>query len=115
MIYFKIPYQYTDSISGITIDRKEYMLRFTYNDKFDYWTIGIYDSKMNPLSIGMKIMPNYPLNHYCKKDNTPSGVFAAMTFVETETIGMKEVKEESVIMTYVPYDELSPSVRIYEE
>ena len=33
-----------DSMSSITLGETEYYLRFTYNSRFDFWSVGIYDS-----------------------------------------------------------------------
>lgn len=115
MTEIKIPYQYPDSFTSITIDRKEYFLRFTYNHKFDYWVMGIYDVGKNPISVGMKLVPNYPINHYCKKDDSPTGIFSLISYVEKDAIGMEDVRNGRAELVYIAYNELPPGVRIYEE
>ncbi len=35
MLYIKVP-DMNDSMSTLTIDGREYVLRFTYNEKYDY-------------------------------------------------------------------------------
>ena len=51
-----------DSFSEITINGELYLLRFTYNDTFDYWNFGIYELNREPIITGLKIVPNFPLN-----------------------------------------------------
>lgn len=51
-----------DSISRIVLRGKQYQLRFTYNDTGGYWSFGLMDSLGIPLLIGVKIVPQFPLN-----------------------------------------------------
>lgn len=37
MLYIKVP-DMNDSVSNLSIDGTEYILRFTYNEKYDYWS-----------------------------------------------------------------------------
>jgi hypothetical protein len=115
MVLMQIPYQYNDSFSRVVLDRREYLLRFTYNNLFDYWTVGIYDINRNPIVAGMKVVPNYPLNHYNKIDNVPDGVLSAVSVVGGETIGMVDLENGRVGFVYIPFDELSEEVKEYEE
>ena len=63
MLYIAVP-DMNDSISRLSIDGKEYGLRFTYNEKYDYWNFGLYDWNNNPIIAGVKIVPNFPLLHF---------------------------------------------------
>ena len=74
-----------DSISRIALLGKQYQLRFTWNDTGGYWMFGILDYLGNPLSIGTKVVPNYPLNLFWGTNSTPLGVFAALTEVKDAT------------------------------
>lgn len=115
MILIKVPYQYYDSYSRVVLERKEYLLRFTYNTVFDYWTMGIYDTDRNPLTSGMKLVPNFPLNHYLKKDNTPKGVFTVVCIANKDNIGKNDFENGNAGLVYVPLEELGEDVKIYEE
>jgi len=68
-----------DSVSRISLNGKQYQIRFTYNDTCDYWTFGISDSLGNPIRIGIKIVPKMPLNLFCGTMDMPSGVFGVLT------------------------------------
>ena len=48
MIYIEVP-DMNDSVSRITLSRKEYYIRFTYNPSYDYWSFGLYNMKMEPI------------------------------------------------------------------
>jgi len=51
-----------DSLSEITLGGEVLLIRFTYNDTFDYWTFGIYELNQTPIIAAVKIVPNFPLN-----------------------------------------------------
>jgi hypothetical protein len=55
-----------DSFSALTINGGQYLLRFSYNDTFDYWTFGIYELNRKPIIEGLKIVPNFPLNLFLR-------------------------------------------------
>ena len=50
-----------DSLSRMTINNEQVLLRFTYCDTFDYWTFGVYELNQTPIIAGIKIVPNFPL------------------------------------------------------
>lgn len=78
MISIKVP-QHNDSFIAVTIDDKRYLLRFTYNDTFDYWSFGIYDIHEKPIIQGLKIVPNFPLNLQYNDVSLPKGYFIALS------------------------------------
>ena len=51
-----------DSFGEITLNGELLLIRFSYNDTFDYWTFGIYERNRTPILQGIKIIPNFPLN-----------------------------------------------------
>ena len=66
-----------DSLSTVVFGGTPYQIRFTYNDTKDYWKFGLYDSRSNPIAVGIKIVPNMPLNLFFGVNALPSGIFAA--------------------------------------
>ena len=58
MVYIKVP-DMNDSVSSLVIDGIEYRIRFTYNEKFDYWSFGLYNSKQEPIIAMTRIVPNF--------------------------------------------------------
>ena len=67
-----------DSISRIVLSGKQYQLRFTWNDTGGYWTFGLLDSLGAPLLIGVKVVPQFPLNLFSGSEELPLGIFAAL-------------------------------------
>lgn len=89
-----------DSISRITILGKVYHLRFTWNDTGSYWMWGLYDSLSNPIRIGMKIVPSYPLNIFWGTDEMPDVLFGVMT--EQETVGRNSFVDGEAKFIFAP-------------
>lgn len=71
-----------DSVSKVVLGSKQYQIRFTYNDTFDHWTFGLYDSLGTPIRVGVKIVPQYPLNLFWGVEDAPSGVFGVLSNLE---------------------------------
>lgn len=84
MFFIRVP-DMNDSLSMISIDRKKYYLRFTYNDHCDYWSFGIYNADRKPIVAMIKIVPNFPLRHFYTDVELPDGVFGCLSHKETVT------------------------------
>lgn len=103
MIYITVP-DMNDSMSTVTIDGKEYVLRFTYNESGDYWNFGIYDIKERPIVAMTKIVPNFPINHFYTYSELPDGVFGAISEeLKVERYSFKNGKAKFV---YIPSSEV---------
>lgn len=89
-----------DSISRIALQGKQYQIRFTYNDTGGYWSFGLMDSLGNPLLIGVKIVPQFPLNLFYGTENLPLGVFAALTKVES--VGRQDFVDGKAQFVFIP-------------
>ena len=72
MLYIDVPDR-NDSISVLSIDGKEYGLRFTYNEKYGYWSFGLYEEESSPIIAMTRIVPNFPLLHFYTGSNIPVG------------------------------------------
>lgn len=68
-----------DSVSRIVLSGKAYLIRFTYNDTCDYWKFSLYDTQNEPIALGIKIVPRFPLNVFYGVTKLPDGVFGVMT------------------------------------
>lgn len=82
MLYIDVP-DMNDSISSLTIDEKEYGIRFTYNEKYDFWSFGLYDVNENPIIAMTKIVPNFPLLFYYEDKDIPDGHFGCISDIES--------------------------------
>lgn len=89
-----------DSISKISLLGTQYQLRFTWNEACQCWSFGLLDALGDPLAIGIKIIPNFPLNLFCGAQWFPKGFFAALT--KAERIGRKDFVTESAKFVFVP-------------
>ncbi len=89
-----------DSVSRITLKGKLYQLRFTWNDTGGFWTFGISDSLGNPIRVGVRIVPQLPLNLFWGTDEMPFGVFAALS--ELEEIGRTDFVEGRAQFIFIP-------------
>jgi len=94
---------FNDSFSRVVLSGSQYLIRFSYIDTFDYWTFGLYTSLKEPLLVGVKIVPNYPLNLLSSADNMPNGLFCAYT--ELDRIGKNDFANGKAIFAYVPADQ----------
>ena len=79
-----------DSVSRITLNETVYQIRFTYNDTKDYWKFGLYTATGDPIIVGMKIVPQFPLNLFHNFASLPFGVFGV--FTKLERIGRDDFK-----------------------
>lgn len=68
-----------DSVALATIGNVSCRIRFRWNDIEEFWDFGIYDVDMNPVFIGIKMVPNYPLNLSTGSDLFSDGYFYVMT------------------------------------
>lgn len=89
-----------DSVSRIVLGGKQYQIRFTWNDTGYFWSFGLSDSLGNPLLIGVKIVPQFPLNLFSGDEKLPQGVFAALT--EKDRIGRQDFLEEGAKFVFIP-------------
>ena len=103
MLYIDVP-DMNDSISTLSIDGKEYALRFTYNELHDYWSFGLYDANINPIVAITRIVPNFPLFHFYTSKDLPDGVFGCVS--DKDTVGRYAFKDKTAEFVYIPNTEL---------
>jgi len=59
----------------VVLDEVVYKLNFTYNARFDFWTMAIRNLQAVDLISGIKLVLNYPLSGQFQTDATPPGEF----------------------------------------
>ena len=74
-----------DSVSRVTLNEKQYLIRFTYNYYADRWSFSVYTLMQEPLAVNLRIVPDFPLNLHVSDRRFPAGFFAAYT--DRQTIG----------------------------
>lgn len=103
MIYINIP-DMNDSISTITIDDKEYKLRFTYNEIYNYWNFGLYNDDGAPLISMVKIVPNFPLMYPYAYSELPDGDFGCIS--ELKNVGRNDFANKLAEFVFIPRRDL---------
>lgn len=103
MIYIAVP-DMNDSISTISIDGKEYGLRFTYNERFDFWSFSIYEEDTSPIISMVKIVPNFPLFHFYTESNLPDGIFGCIS--SEKAVRRNSFKDKEAEFVFIPRVEL---------
>ena len=101
-IVIQVP-EYNDSFSRVVLGRKEYLIRFSYNDSGNYWTFGMYDGNRNPYVQGIKIVPNSPLNFFSLCHGLPEGLFGALS--TKQNIGRDDFKENRAQFIFFPKED----------
>lgn len=103
MLYIKVP-DMNDSMSSLSINGKEYILRFTYNENYDYWSFGLYDWDKSPIIAMTKIVPNFPLLHFYTDTGVPEGIFGCLS--DTDKVGREAFNDKTAEFVYIPNAEL---------
>nr|DAD95591.1 MAG TPA: hypothetical protein [Myoviridae sp. ctg8M33] len=91
-----------DSVSRVVLSGTAYLIRFTYNDSKDYWKFSLYDSQNVPIVLGVKIVPQFPLNVFLGLTRIPAGVFGAMS--KLDRIGRDDFKSGNAQFIFCPVD-----------
>ena len=90
-----------DSVSRIVLNGKQYLIRFTYNDTGGYWSFGLSDALGEPIVMGVKVVPRFPLNvFYYGVAELPMGVFGVMT--ELDKVGRSDFREGRASFIFAP-------------
>ena len=79
MIYkISIP-DFNDSISLATIGKNLCRIRFRWDEVGEFWEMGIYDPDYVPIFLGIKMVPNFPLNLFSGHKEFSTGYFYVTT------------------------------------
>lgn len=99
------PPDLNDSFSRVVLDGKEFLVRFTYNDAYDYWTFGIYDQEENPIVAGIKMVPNFPLSFFYESNGLPNGTFGVIS--DLERVGRSAFLDGKTQFVFIPNADLT--------
>lgn len=91
-----------DSVVKVSLQSRLYQLRFTWNDTGGYWMLGVMDSLGTPLLLGVKMVPQFPLNLLFGRDDMPSGIFAVLT--EKESVGRQVLPMGRLVLCLSRHD-----------
>lgn len=91
-----------DSVSRVVLSGTAYQIRFTYNDTFDYWKFSLYNDQNEPIVLGIKIVPRFPLNIFYGVTKLPDGIFGVMT--KLERIGRNDFVDGKAQFVFCPVE-----------
>ena len=91
-----------DSVSRVVLNGTAYLIRFTYNDTCDYWKFSLYNSQNEPIGLGIKIVPRFPLNVFYGVTKLPNGVFGVMT--KLDRIGRYDFRDGKAQFLFAPVE-----------
>ena len=103
MLFIKVPDQ-NDSVSALSIDGKEYLIRFTYNETYDYWSFGLYKGNHDPVIAMTRVVPNFPIFHSYTDVDLPDGIFGCLS--DQESVGREAFNQRTAEFVYIPNKEL---------
>lgn len=92
-----------DSFSKVTIEGREYLLRFTWNDTKARWTFGVYTVMRDPIIQGIKLVPQFPVNIQYIDERLPAVMFGVYT--NLAAVGRYDFHNKKAIFAYVPVHE----------
>jgi len=101
--YIRVP-NMNDSFSRVILCQQEYLVRFTYNGIYDYWSFGVYDMDKNILLQQRKIVPLAPLTHFDLSVHIPQGVFGC--FTNLKHVGRKDFLNGNAEFAFIPWEDL---------
>lgn len=91
-----------DSVSRVVLAGTAYLIRFAYNDTCDYWTFSLYNAQNEPIVLGIKIVPRFPLNVFYGVTKLPDGVFGVMT--KLNRIGRDDFVDGNAQFVFCPVE-----------
>lgn len=103
MLYITVP-DMNDSMSRLSINNVEYYLRFTYNEKYDFWSFGLYDENYEPIIAMTRIVPNFPILQFYTETDIPDGIFGCIS--DIDTVGRNAFNDLTAEFVYIPNVEL---------
>lgn len=93
-----------DSLSRVTLGEEEYLIRFTWNNRGQFWSFGLYDMEENPILTAKKIVPFAPLNHFYTSKKFPKGIFGCIT--TNERVLRKDFVNDVAKFIFIPNDDI---------
>lgn len=98
IIPFKEPSEWREQI---TLDGDIFILEFKWNALNEFWMMNIYDGQVNPIVLGIKLVPNYPLLSQYIKDGMPRGEIVCQNIVgSTDEISRFDMNQKFQLVYY---------------
>jgi len=98
IIPFKQPAKWQEQIE---LDRIIYILEFTWNALNEFWTMNIYNRNEEPLILGIKIVPNFPLLKAYTVFGKPEGEIICQNIINSpDTISRFDMSQKFELVYY---------------
>jgi len=88
-----------DSFSRVVLDGKEYLIRFTWNATAQRWSFGLYTMQSEPIAVGIRIVPQFPLTFQVSSSEFPPGEFFATT--RLDRVGRNDFVNGNATFAYI--------------
>ena len=88
-----------DQVFSTTLSGNPYRIRLTWNVRFGYWSLSLFEADETPIFQGIKLVENYPLMMRYQDTRLPTGQLMAI--------------RESGTNTRPGFDELGVNVNLY--
>ena len=92
-----------DSFSRVVLDGEQYAIRFTWNMFANRWSFGLYTVQHEPIVVGIRIVPHFPLNLQLRDSSLPNGVFGVYT--EHDEVGRMDFVNGKARFVFVQNEE----------
>ena len=89
-----------DSYSRVVLDGVQYLIRFTWNEYGQRWSFGLYTMQREPIAIGIRLVPRFPLNLQIVDDRFPTGIFGV--YSDFDSIERDSFNNGEAAFSYVP-------------
>lgn len=107
----EIPFRDLPSwIEEVTLDNVPYILKFVWNSRGSYWTIGFYNLEQNPLILGIKMIIAYELiSRYPDRDLPPGELYVVDPTLNYEKPGRNDFTGDQprLSLLYIEEDEIA--------
>lgn len=95
----------------ITLSGTIFLLKFTWNSLNEFWTMDIRDRDENPILLGIKIVPNYPLLYQYTDIRLPLGEIVCLNIVKSPDPIERFDIGQKFLMIYFELGELESIVK----
>ena len=90
---------HNDSFSRVVLDGVQYQIRFTWNETAKRWSFGLYTMQKEPIAVGIRLVPRFPLNLQIVDERIPTGVFGV--YSDLKSVGRYDFLSGKAIFTYI--------------
>ena len=102
IIEISVP-DHNDSFSRVVLDGAQYQIRFSWNEAAGRWSFGLYTMQKEPITVGIRLVPRFPLNLQVVDERLPQGAFGV--YSDNEVVGREDFINGRATFAYIPLGE----------